>query len=168
MFDANQYILAQNARGGGEYLSTSMVNAANNASNVSNVVNTVNAQNVGIRNQEAMFNAQAAITDSDNTLKAKMFNAQQSNLEAEADSANIGIANNMINVGLQGISSSIGDRIKSGKEQDANLITWLNADKSGMSTEQLQLLNDRFINSLNAKSNKVTKKTKTKTTTNGS
>ncbi len=145
VYRQNQSNIARQALGSGNYLANAAANSAQSAETTSNIVTDINARNVGIRNQESMFNAQAAITDSSNTLAAKIKNLDQSNMEKQLTAQSKGVASNMIFEGISGIgqqfSSMFADRAKG--ESDAFMIEQL--DFSAMTDEQVQEMKNDLI-----------------------
>jgi len=102
VFGANQYNIAQNARGQGNMMANSLANAELSAKQVSDTVNQANAANVAIHNEQEKINAQTSIQNSDNVLRALIFNQEQDNKSLEASMANRGIAANMASEALHG------------------------------------------------------------------
>jgi len=112
VFGANQYNIARNAGGQGSFLANSLANAQLSASHVSDVVNNANAANVNITNEERKHNAQTALQNSDNILKATIYNSEQDNKSIEATAANWAMASNMREDGLQGVSEVLNTLIQ--------------------------------------------------------
>ncbi len=135
-YEKNAYNIAKTSSGSGAFLANMLANTDASAQTSADITNQVNAQNVAITNKEKELNAQATVRDSENMLRALMYNADAKTKATTAQAGNVDNMLNMIERGLQGFGQAANARDASNQQNAANAFMLESLPKDWMKNEK--------------------------------